>query len=304
MIETYDFIRSVLDTIVDHVVVINNKGHILFVNEAWRSFGKDNACLIGRSWDQVNYLEECDKAAAMGDDFGITAADGIRAVINGDEKKFFFEYPCHSPNEKRWFMMRVASFVLQGNQYYVISHQNITERKLAEEEVLNLSRIDGLTGIANRRFFNEFLENEWKRCLRLGLPIALAIIDLDYFKLLNDTYGHQAGDECLRQVGKVLKTFSRRPGDLCARYGGEEFAIIYAGVDQEQIRDIVITMLEEIRTLRIPNERSPICPVLTASVGLASIKPDKNNCMNELLETADKLLYLAKTKGRNQICLS
>lgn len=93
--------------------------------------------------------------------------------------------------------MRVTPFQVHNNDYFVISHQNITERKLAEEEVRNLARIDGLTGIPNRRTFDEFLCDEMKRCARLNKPICLAVIDVDHFKLLNDTYGHQSGDGCL-----------------------------------------------------------------------------------------------------------
>jgi diguanylate cyclase (GGDEF)-like protein len=302
MIESYDFFKSVIDTIIDHIVVIDSDGNILFVNQAWKEFGSDNACQTGKKWVDVNYLEECDKASDMGDRFGVKAASGIRAVIRGEKERFTLEYPCHSPEEKRWFMMCAARFMLQGKFYYVISHQNITERKLVEEEVLNLSRIDGLTDLPNRRYFNEFLENEWKRCLRFGLPISLAIIDLDHFKLLNDTYGHQAGDECLKSIGGVLKRFSRRPADICARYGGEEFAIIYGGTSLDHAREIILKLLDEIRLLKIPNENSPILPTLTASIGLATMQPKTKNSETDLIDNADKLLYSAKKNGRDQLC--
>jgi diguanylate cyclase (GGDEF)-like protein len=302
MIESHDFLKSVIDTIIDHIVVIDSEGSILFVNQAWREFGRDNACRTDKEWIDINYLEECDKASEMGDGFGAEAASGIRAVIKGDKEKFFFEYACHSPEKKRWFMMCVARFMLQEKFYYVISHQNITERKLAEQEVLNLSRIDGLTDLPNRRYFNEFLGNEWKRCLRFGLPISLAIIDLDHFKLLNDTYGHQAGDECLKLIGGALKKFSRRPSDICARYGGEEFAIIYGGTSLDHARKIILMLLDEIRSLKIPNENSPILPILTASIGLATMQPKTKNNEIDLIDNADKLLYSAKKNGRNQLC--
>lgn len=304
MIQTYEFLKSVLNTIPEHIVVIDNEGNILFVNLTWSSFGKNNACLIDETWDGVNYLKECDKAAAMGDDFGIKAANGIRAVINTDEENFYFEYPCHSPDEKRWFMMRVTPFSIQDADCYVISHQNITERKLAEEEILNLSRIDGLTDIPNRRYFNEFLANEWKRCHRLGLPISLAFIDIDHFKLVNDTYGHQVGDECLKAVGKVLKEFSKRPGDICARYGGEEFALVYSGTSLDQAKILVSDLLNHIRALNIPNEKSPTLSTLTVSIGLATMQPGKENNESDLIKKSDKLLYAAKENGRNQLSFS
>ncbi len=303
MIESYDFLKSVLDTITDHIVTIDSDGDILYVNKSWDSFGQSNACLIDSAWHGVNYLNECDKAAVMGDDLAARAASGIRAVLKAEEDKFYFEYPCHSPTEKRWFMMRVTPFVTQEDTYFVISHQNITERKLIEEDVLSLSRIDGLTGIPNRRYFNEFIENEWKRCHRLSMPISLALMDLDHFKLLNDTYGHQVGDECLKSVGRVLKGFSKRPGDISARYGGEEFAILYGGTNLEQAKVLTIELLNEIRSLNIPNEKAPTLPTLTASIGLAEMYPGNKNSEIDLIREADKLLYLAKESGRNKISL-
>ncbi len=301
MIESYDFLKAVLDTISKHIVVIDDKGNIIFANKSWGTFGQDNECSIETSWNRINYLNECDKAAAMGDEFGAKAANGIRSVINADESDFYFEYPCHSPEEERWFMMRVKTFTLEKTNYHVISHQNITERKQAEEEVLSLSRIDGLTGIANRRYFNEFLENEWRRCNRLASPISLAMIDLDHFKLLNDTYGHLVGDECLKSVGQVLKGVGKRPNDICARYGGEEFTIVYGNTNLEQAKVLVNKILNDVRLLNIPNKQSPTLPILTISVGLAEMYPSNQNSEKDLIRKSDELLYLAKERGRNRV---
>lgn len=302
--QSYEFLKSVLDTITEHIVVIDSEGSILFVNNSWSAFGQKNACAIDEKWIGVNYLMECDHASEMGDDYGTQAAIGIRAVIKGEEKKFYFEYPCHSQSDKRWFMMRVTPFSVRSVNCFVISHQNITERKLAEEEVLNLSRIDGLTDIPNRRYFDEFLQSEWKRCHRLGMPISLAMIDIDYFKKLNDTYGHQAGDECLKAVGKILKKYGKRPNDLIARYGGEEFAVVYGGVDLPQAKLLLGQLLDEIRSLNIPNEKSSIEPILTISIGLATMYPNNENNESDLIKNSDKSLYLAKENGRNQISFS
>lgn len=301
MNESYDFLRAILDTITEHIVAIDKEGNILFVNNTWKSFGKKNSCSISESWDGVNYLHECDKAADMGDDFGFQAAQGIRSVISENVENFYFEYPCHSLEEQRWFMMRVTPFTAKGVNLFVISHQVITERKLAEEKVLVLSRIDGLTGIANRRYFDQFLATEWRRCQRLGLPVSLAIVDIDHFKLLNDTYGHQAGDECLKMIGKVLKEFGRRPSDFCARYGGEEFAIILGNTNLLQAKALVDKVLKEIFSLKVPNKRSPTLPTLTASIGLTTMQPSDKYDESDLIKKADELLYLAKENGRNQV---
>lgn len=300
MIESYRFLKLVMDSITEHIVVINGDGAIQFTNQAWYSFGEENACL-NNVWQDINYLEVCDDAAAMGDGLARVAAEGIRKVISQELDSFYLEYPCHSPDEKRWFMMRVTPFQWQDIPYFVISHQNITERKLAEEKALSLSRTDGLTGLANRRYFDEFLEAEWRRCARQKLPISLAIIDIDHFKLLNDHYGHQAGDDCLVTLAAVLNKFCQRPGDLLARYGGEEFAVIFGETSLEQSRAIIHKMMEAVDVLQIPNMESPVKSTVSISVGLAEIYPNAGCKEQDLIKAADRLLYVAKESGRNKV---
>ena len=302
MVESYEFLKSVLDSISDNIAVIDNNGQILFVNDGWFSFAQNNDSPVKR-WQDFNYLDECDKAAAVEDDFGTKAAAGIRKVIQGDKDKFYLEYPCHSLDKKRWFMMRVSACEVQQNTFYVISHQNITERKLAENEVFNLSRLDGLTNIPNRRYFNEFIENEWKRSCRLHLPLSLAMVDLDHFKYINDDYGHQSGDECLKQVANVLKHFTKRASDLCARYGGEEFVLVFGNMQLEQAELLVHKLLKDISDLKIENKRSPTKSVLTASAGLVTLYPNKKINISDCIKEADNALYLAKKSGRNQLSI-
>ena len=301
MRKTYNFLKSILETIPEQIVVLGQAGEILFVNESWNSFGQHNDCMVNGDWEGVNYLAECDKAATTGDEFSTHAARGIRSVIAATLDEFYFEYSCHSPLEKRFFLMRVTPMSVQGVGCVVISHLNITERKVAEETVLALSRIDGLTDIPNRRYFDEFLNLEWNRCQRLSQPMSLAIIDLDHFKLLNDTYGHPTGDECLKTIGKVLGRFCNRPSDLHARFGGEEFAIIYGNTNLAEARVLVQSMLAAIRSLNIPNSQSPTLTTLTASIGLTSMVPSQVNHKSDLIDKCDTLLYQAKANGRNQI---
>jgi diguanylate cyclase (GGDEF)-like protein len=301
MRKTYNFLKSILETIPEQVVVLSHTGDILFVNASWNSFGQNNACRLDGNWEGVNYLAECDKAATTGDPFGTHAAIGIRSVIAATLDEFYLEYPCHSPVEERWFLMRVTPISLRGDRCVVISHLNITERKIAEERVLALSRIDGLTNIPNRRYFDEFFNQEWNRCQRLGQPISLAIIDLDHFKLLNDTYGHPTGDECLKTMGKLLARFCNRPSDLHARFGGEEFAIVYGNTSLAQARVMIEKMFAAIGSLNIPNSQSPTLATLTASVGLTSMVPSQANRESDLVDKCDALLYRAKANGRNQI---
>jgi len=302
MIETSDFLKSILNSVSEHIVVIDGQGTIRFVNQAWVAFGQENSCKIQPDkWQTVNYLDACDKSGSRGDVLGKAAAVGIRKVIERALSLFRIEYPCHSRTEKRWFMMAVTPLEMSGVPYYAISHQNITQRKLAEDHVLDLSRIDGLTNVPNRRYFDQFLSDEWKRCSRLGLPVSVAIMDIDHFKLLNDHYGHPSGDACLVEIGKALNKITKRPGDLFARYGGEEFACVFGNSTGKQALVPVNKIVSAIRKLNIPNILSPTKPTVTVSVGVATIYPDKTSNEKELVKEADSRLYSAKHDGRDRV---
>ena len=301
MEDSDDFLRLILDSIAENITVIDERGDICFVNHSWSQFGSDNDCLVVQDWSKVNYLSVCDSAALAGDEFGALAGRGIKSVIDQKEAYFNLEYPCHSNNEQRWFIMRVSPFKLNEAHFFVISHQDVTERKLAEKAVEKLARRDGLTNIYNRRAFDEILSEQWQQCLTLKQPISLAVIDLDHFKLLNDTYGHQTGDDCLIAVSTLLKNFARRTGDVCARYGGEEFAVIWSYTTLLEALVLSKALLEEIRQLKIPNERSPIAPYMTASIGLVEMTPNRILETRDLIAQADDLLYQAKESGRNKV---
>lgn len=301
MIETPSFFSALLDTIDSHIAVIDRQGEICFVNARWSCFAADNELLMPDGWIGINYLNVCKHAAEMGDEFGASAAEGIQQVVDGVEDAFYIEYPCHSPDTQRWYMMRVFPLKHDSVTYYVVSHQDITERKLAEERVLDLSRTDGLTGIPNRRYFDSFFEEEWRRCQRLQLPVALALIDVDHFKEYNDLNGHLCGDYCLRQITEVLSDFARRPGDLHARFGGEEFVLLFGNMTLEQAEQRVEMFREEVQNLNIPHDKSPTAAVVTVSAGVSSCVPSRELPQWSLIQFADQLLYRAKSDGRNRI---
>lgn len=300
MLKSYEFLKKIIDSIAEHIVVLDLHGEILFTNRAWNAFAQENQCLIYDDWTRLNYLAVCDEAAKMGDEYGKKASAGIRDVIDG-LPSFYFEYPCHSPDRKRWFMMTAKIFEYDSCRYCLISHINITERKIAEEYALNLSQVDGLTGLFNRRHFDLFFHDEWKRCSRLGLPITLAMIDIDHFKLLNDTYGHQSGDQCLIMLSSVIARYAKRPGDIAARYGGEEFVMVFGNSTNEMIMPTISELMNEIRSLNIPNRQSPTSPTLTVCMGIATAYPSRDATEDELIKKADTLLYKAKENGRNRI---
>ncbi|MBD5771438.1 sensor domain-containing diguanylate cyclase [Marinomonas colpomeniae] len=310
MDQSYEFLSFVLDAITESIVVIDPLGEIKYVNRSWSQFGQSNsgtdtsitsnaqnAC---QTWIGMNYLDVCDNAAAMGDEFGSVAGKGIRGVISEGEDTFYFEYPCHSPNEKRWFTMRVTPLHLECLNYFVISHQDITDRKLAEEKVMSLAKMDGLINIPNRRAFDEFLADEWQRCTRLKKPISLAIIDIDHFKTLNDTYGHQKGDECLIALGTLFQTYVKRPSDLCARYGGEEFILVWGDTLMSHSLKLMNDLLQKIDSLKIPNS-DDISNYLTVSIGLTEITPTTSMSEVDIIAQADRMLYEAKRTGRNKV---
>jgi diguanylate cyclase (GGDEF)-like protein len=165
--------------------------------------------------------------------------------------------------------------------------------------------MDGLTGMANRRYFDEFLHEEWRRGTRLNLPISLILLDIDHFKAFNDHYGHQAGDECLRQIGNVLKLYSTRPDDLAARYGGEEFTVILGNTSLENAMIVANYIHKAITDLAIPHAYSDTASIVTASIGVASMQPVMQSAKvheeTALIDAADKGLYSAKEHGRNQV---
>ncbi len=180
--------------------------------------------------------------------------------------------------------------------------ERVTERTYAlqqlNEKLEKLSTTDGLTGVANRRRFDEVLELEWARAHRTQQPITLGILDIDWFKRYNDYYGHQAGDTCLQQVSAVLSANICRTGDLVARYGGEEFVFIAPGMDSQHALRISQKICEEIQALAIPHKKSTL-GCLTVSIGVTSITPHNTQDANMLLKVADDALYDAKKHGRN-----
>jgi diguanylate cyclase (GGDEF)-like protein len=179
------------------------------------------------------------------------------------------------------------------------------ELKEMHQQVLALSITDALTGIANRRRFDEFLEQEWTRSSRVESSLGLLMMDIDYFKLYNDHYGHNGGDKCLKQIAEILIKEVIRSPDMLARYGGEEFACVLPGVNLEELHEIAQAILETIRTAAIPHEKSDVTGIVTLSIGGTVIKPNLNtgNC-EELINMADRLLYESKQKGRNRMTIN
>lgn len=190
------------------------------------------------------------------------------------------------------------------NEFNVLSHefnQMAENLQKTNQKLSNLSLVDGLTNIANRRMFDQKLEEEWKRLARTGRPLSLLLIDIDYFKNFNDTYGHLAGDDCLRTIGSILKNIANRSTDLAARYGGEEFAMILAETDQQGAYAIADLIHTQVAQRKIPHESSGLSRYLTVSIGLAVLHETSSiRSPIGLIKVADEQLYKAKHQGRNK----
>ena len=174
----------------------------------------------------------------------------------------------------------------------------------SNKELQRLSCLDGLTGISNRRNFDDYLALEWLRANREGVLISLVMIDIDCFKLYNDNYGHQAGDSTLKAVAETIAETTQRPGDMAARYGGEEFVIVLPNTDQDGVKMIVETLFENVNKLKIKHEYSTVSDNITISAGIATTKPTKTSKPEQLIERADKALYKAKENGRSRFEIS
>jgi diguanylate cyclase (GGDEF)-like protein/PAS domain S-box-containing protein len=171
--------------------------------------------------------------------------------------------------------------------------------KALNQKLERLSYLDELTGLPNRRYFNDVGNREWRRAIRNQQQLAVMMLDIDYFKEINDTQGHQGGDECLSQVAKALGNALHRPCDLAARYGGDEFIVLLPDSDINCARSLSESIHHHIDALNIQNTGSPH-GALTVSIGIASHKPDRQLNWKTICEAADQALYRAKSKGRNQ----
>lgn len=170
----------------------------------------------------------------------------------------------------------------------------------ANKELQQLSATDGLTGLSNRRMFDEQSLREWRRCDRAKKPISLVMVDVDHFKLFNDRYGHQAGDECLKAVAQQMQRAAPRASDVVARYGGEEFVFVLGETDIDGAKWVANLLRQRIAELKIPNADSPLKHV-SVSCGVASVIPEDGLTLEVLLQSADNALYQAKQQGRNRV---
>ena len=190
-------------------------------------------------------------------------------------------------------MEKMTDFLQESNQ----------ELQDENEKLEHMTLEDSLTQLYNRRYFEMHLEKEWRRAIREKSKLTLIVIDVDYFKLFNDTYGHAEGDECLKTIAKELKLSLQRPSDVIARIGGEEFVALLPEVDEEGALVVAKAMQGRLKKTAIVHATSPVSEHVTVSIGIVSSVPSEGVTALSLFKAADKALYKAKTKGRNQVAV-
>ena len=292
-------LENALEQSADGIAVTDLDGSILFINKAWADIhGYLVSEILEKNMDMFYTKEQySNDIEALNE---LTIEKGAHIGETFHLKK----------NGKQFPVLRAATLLKderKSSMNLLVRVRDITQRKQMEEalqkankELKLLASIDALTQVSNRRVFNEHLQNEWQRLKRMQKPLALIMSDIDHFKLYNDHYGHQAGDKCLQKVARVLKEAVHRPGDLVARYGGEEFALILPDTDAKGAEAIAEILLKKIRDCRIIHEKTPPDNIITISIGITSIIPQKVFSPEMLVEIADQALYDAKEHGRNR----
>ncbi|WP_126147617.1 diguanylate cyclase domain-containing protein [Synechococcus elongatus] len=207
---------------------------------------------------------------------------------------------------RRWEKLEIDLLKQLATQVGIAIQQARLYAQLAaaNQQLLRLAQSDGLTGLANRRHFDQCLDIEWQRAIREQHPLGLILIDIDCFKQFNDTYGHQAGDDCLKAVATALTQVIARPADLVARYGGEEFVVILPNTNEQGILQIAESMRSAVQQLKIPHRSSSVCPSVSLSLGAVTWVPTPHKSPEALIAAADQALYQAKELGRNRVCLA
>jgi len=285
--EQADRLRMIVDSMDQGLLIVERCGRIQYANPACdRYLGHAADELVGRSLaellaQQESYPDDCAAMEAIG--------HGTREVLIR-----------HRDGGLRAMDLTMTPMHAADGLFVALLH-DITHHKQSEDALQRAAMLDPLTKIANRRHFDSFLEREWQRAIRNAQPLSLVVLDVDHFKLYNDTLGHAAGDVCLQKVAQALQAHALRPTDLAARYGGEEFVLLFAETPQEAAARLAEAIRTTVEALQLPNPRSPTSPWITVSVGVATIVPTQLDQVGQLFVCADRAMYAAKGGGRNRV---
>ena len=234
---------------------------------------------------------------------GLNSAFGVPIVLEKQVLAIlvFFKREATAPDVKLLRLTKALAMHLGVSMQRKQAEESLKQVNL---ELHRLASIDGLTQIPNRRTFDAFIQTEWGRSRREQISLSLILCDVDYFKRYNDRYGHQGGDDCLRQVAQAINNNIRRPADLAARYGGEEFVAVLPNTTSQGAIYIAQRIQQAIRQLNIAHADSTAGDCVTVSMGIVSLIPQREQALKEIITLADRALYAAKANGRNTYCLS
>ncbi|MBW4508519.1 MAG: GGDEF domain-containing protein [Scytonematopsis contorta HA4267-MV1] len=224
-------------------------------------------------------------------------------LLESDEIWFSVSIYPISENSIIWIARDISERILvekalQNSEAQLRQKINHLEQLL--EEAQNLANLDGLTKIANRYCFNNYMHQKWGYIASKQSPIAFILLDVDYFKLYNDAYGHLAGDACLVKIANAIRSVIKPQSHFVARYGGEEFSVILLYTDERGAAQVAQLIIEQIKQLNIPHALSQVADIVTVSMGIAVLLPNVNNSPQDLIHKADQALYQAKKEGRNR----
>ncbi len=313
-------LKAVLDTAVDAIICINSRGIIdLFNHAAEKMFGYSANEVIGKNINMLmpepyasehdSYLESYEKTGQKkiigigrevialrknGETFPIELA--VSETILGDRK--LYTGIIRDITRRKQSESKIEEY---QQHLKVLVEAKTRELELANKKLQEMVNIDSLTGLANRRYFDEVLNTEIRRSIRTNSSLSLLMCDIDYYKRYNDYYGHVQGDVCLRKIAGCFKSVFLRATDTAARFGGEEFAVILPNTSQEEAGRSAIKLMEAINRLDIPHKDSPVADHVTISIGIAGMQADERLLDTELVQMADEALYHAKHNGRNRI---
>ncbi|RXG87613.1 sensor domain-containing diguanylate cyclase [Bradyrhizobium zhanjiangense] len=266
------------------------------------------SCARITGWSAEELLGTSALAGIHADDME-RVRQAITALRNGEAEEARFVYRQHH-RDKGEIWAEAALHVTLASDSGAIDGvvavvRDMTEQKDLQDKLASLATTDGLTGLANRRAFDERLADEWARARRDGTQLSLLLIDVDHFKKFNDHYGHLAGDACLRALGRILSTYARRPADLAARYGGEEFAVLLPNTGPDGCAEVGEGIRQALLDLAMLHAQNPPSRLVTASVGGAAALPSQTTMdCSTLVAAADRALYAAKDSGRDRLVMS
>lgn len=291
------------------LVVDDEKSNRKILNDLLKSYGK---IVLAKNGEQAIELTKKQKPALILMDILMPDMDGFQVLeeLKKDEETksisvmFITALDSHH-DEAKGLRLGACDYIHKPFHAEIVKARVHTHLELARQRRMleELANMDALTAIPNRRHLKQKLDVEWANAIRIGQPITIAMVDVDYFKPFNDHYGHAAGDEVLRRVANILEVQLKRPRDLLCRYGGEEFCIVLPETEQEGASHILESCRQGVEDLNIEHQKSKAAPVVTVCLGACVSFPQSGEKVEDAIKYADKLLYKSKSGGRNKLTI-